>query len=142
MKAPDVPAVVFMIGKIAFVRIYLRVLASSISFLMSAILFFNSELSFSGIFFTFLRSKESTIEDTPIIINEIPVITTREIPDISGLTTSMKEKIVPRTLKIAVLPKLRIPKLFISKENPRRRSDKKSKVNPTTKGNMTMDIPG
>jgi len=54
----------------------------------------------------------------------------------------MKEKITPNTLKIAAYPQLRILKLFISKENPRRRNEKKSKVNPTTKGNMTMDIPG
>ena len=82
------------------------------------ILFLNSELNFSGIFFTFLRSKDRTIEDAPIKINESPVIVTREIPDVKGFTISMKEKITPNTLKIAAFPQLRIPKLFISKENP------------------------
>lgn len=82
------------------------------------------------------------MEDTPIIINETPVIVTREIPDTRGRTISMKEKITPNTLNTATFPQLRIRKLFISNENPRRRNEKKSKVNPTTKGNKTMDIPG
>jgi hypothetical protein len=95
---------------------------------MAAILSFNSELSFSGIFFTFLRLNERTIEDTPVIINVIPVTVTREIPDIRGLTISMKEKITPSTLNIAAFPQLRIPKLFISKETPKeKREEKQSK---------------
>jgi hypothetical protein len=54
----------------------------------------------------------------------------------------MKEKMTPSTLNIAAYPQLRIPRFFISKENPIRRNERKSKVNPTTKGNMVMDIPG
>jgi hypothetical protein len=109
---------------------------------MAVILSINSELRFSGIFFNFLRSNERIIEDPPVTINETPVNNTRENPDNRGLTITMKEKIIPNTLKIAAFPQLRIPKLFISKENPRRRNEKKSKVNPTTKGKMTMEIPG
>jgi hypothetical protein len=75
-------------------------------------------------------------------MNETPVNSTRESPEIRGLTIIIKENIIPHTLKIAAFPQLRIPKLFISKEYPRRRNEKKSKVNPTTKGNITMDIPG
>jgi len=82
------------------------------------------------------------MDDTPAKMNETPVITTSEIPDIRGLIISMNEKITPSTLKIAAFPQLRILRLFISKENPKRRNEKKSKVKPTTNGNMTMDIPG
>jgi hypothetical protein len=54
----------------------------------------------------------------------------------------MKEKIIPNTLNIAAFPQLRISKLFISKENLRRRNEMKSKINPAAKGNIAMDIPG
>jgi hypothetical protein len=54
----------------------------------------------------------------------------------------MNESMTPRTLSMAEYPQLRIPKLFISRAYPIRRNERKSKVNPTTKGRMTMEIPG
>ncbi|MCK7532727.1 MAG: hypothetical protein MZV63_17685 [Marinilabiliales bacterium] len=54
----------------------------------------------------------------------------------------MKENRTPNTLSMAAYPQLRIPMLFISKEYPIRSIERKSRVNPTTKGKMTMDIPG
>ena len=74
--------------------------------------------------------------------NDNEVSDTNDMPVKKGLAINRNENNMPNTLNKAISPQLTTFNSFRSKANPKSKKERNKSVNPTTKGNIDIEISG